>query len=482
MTPPTTAQLPETIRHLHFVGMWGVGMSALAIISKGLGYVVTGSEVENPYGSTGESLAKAGLIANRGYRAEHITPDIDLVILGPAFGESNPEIQAAHALDIPVIPSSVWIGRLLEGRESIAVAGIHGKTTTTAWIATMLMRAQRDPTFLIGAGTVADLGTNAHAGQGKLIVVEADEYHVSQLDHRPKIWDMTPRVAIITSIEWDHPDVFPSLDAVREAFEHWMRQLPATSTLIVHGDDPQIQLALDHAQPLAKVIRFGRAETNDWSLTDDPARALTPPTGERTITFLKQGKPWLSTTVGLPGPHNLLNALAVVAVADEEGIPKDALTSALQSFHGAQRRFDVTEVGTQTWIDDYAHHPTAIAYTLKTVRERYPGRRVIAIFQPHTFSRTEALLDEFAGSFADADRVLLMPIFGSAREKTGTITSAAIRDRMPHPEGVLLPASHDEAMRLLQDLLEPRDVVLTIGAGDVYELGPRWREAHPHGA
>lgn len=463
-----SSTIPERINRLHFIGMRGVGMSALAIISKGMGYSVSGSDVVSAYGATGESLKKAGIHCAEGFDASHVTPEIDLVIVGAAFGESNSEIRAAIDQGVPLITYSAWLGHLLVGKESIAVAGIHGKTTTTSWIAALFLWARRDPTFLIGAGTVPDLGTNAHAGKGSLIVVEADEYHVSPNDHRPKIWDLHPRVAIITSIEWDHPDVFPSLDAVRSAFVTWMNQMSSDSTIIVHGDDPQIQQALRETQTNAHIETYGLSPKNDWSLSTDPALSLLPTPAPGMITILRHGKPWLSTTIGRPGIHNRLNALAVVAVGDFEGVSKEVIAKTLVQFQGAERRFDVREVDGVTWVDDYAHHPTAIRLTLEAARERYPGRRIIALFQPHTFSRTEALLHEFAMSFSSADRVILLPIFGSAREKMGTITSGTIRDLMPHPEEVLLPNSLDEASDLLETIMQNGDVVLTIGAGDIF--------------
>lgn len=468
-----TATLPATIKHLHFIGMRGVGVSALAIISKGMGYTVTGSDVATAYGATGESLKKAGISCYEGFDASHITPDIDLIIVGAAFGETNTEVIAAQKIGIPLLTYSKWLGHLLTGKESIAVAGIHGKTTTTSWIAALFLWARRDPTFLVGAGTVPDLGTNAQAGKGSIMVVEADEYHVSPTDHRPKIWDLHPRVAIITSIEWDHPDVFPSLEAVRSAFVTWMDQMSEDSTLIIHGDDPQIQLALQETHSTARIETYGLSPNNDWSVSTDLAQSLLPTPAPGTVTIIRHGKPWLSTPIGRPGVHNRLNALAVAAVGDLEGVSKDVIAKTLSQFQGAQRRFDVQEIHGVTWVDDYAHHPTAIRMTLEAARERYPGRRIIALFQPHTFSRTEALLQEFAQSFASADRVILLPIFGSTREKTGTISSRTMRDLMPHAEEVLLPESLDEAFILLQTIVQKGDVVLTIGAGDIFTIRDR---------
>jgi UDP-N-acetylmuramate--alanine ligase len=449
---------------VHLVGIGGSGMSAIARVLLGLGYAVSGSDQQA--NELTAALRAEGATVYIGHEAEQIA-GADVLAISSAIPEENPEVVAARAARIPVLKREQLLGHLMRRRRGIAVAGTHGKTTTTGMLAEILLVAESDPTIIVG-GVLPRLESNGRAGQGPYVLIEADEY-----DHM--FLGLRPQVIVVTNVEHDHPDVFPTPAAYRQAFADFVRLLPAGGMLVVCGEDREALALLDEAGPGVRKVAYG---LDAWSGPDDCTcyQAMDMRVNQLGGTdFLLQRD---GETAGLfrlrvPGRHNVLNGLAAAAVALEEGIGAGVLQRALMDFGGVGRRFQVQgEIGDVTVIDDYAHHPTEIRATLAAARERYPGRRVWAVWQPHTYSRTRLLLDEFAAAFAGADRVIVLDIYRSREKEDPTIDAAAVVARMAHSNAVHVGAREDAAAYLL-DRVAPGDVVLTLGAGDGDAVG-RW--------
>jgi UDP-N-acetylmuramate--alanine ligase len=449
--------------HIHLVGIGGSGLSAIAELLLQMGFTVSGSD-QRPNDAT-EALAQHGATIYRGHHPEHIA-GADLVLISSAVPADNPEVIAATAAGILVVKRFDFLGPLMEGQHGIGVAGSHGKTTTTSLIAIILMRAGLDPSFIVGgrvpvgpAEGMASTTAAARAGRGPF-VIEADEYDRMFLGLRLEI-------AVVTSVEWDHVDCYPTPRAFAEAFETFASQLPSWGLLLVCADDSGA-LALRHAvQPGVAVRTYGLSPDADWQ-----ARNLTPNTrGGLDAEIWFEGAQVAALSLSIPGRHNVRNALAAIAAAHWHGIKPAWATTMLRDFTGAGRRFEVIgEAGGVVIIDDYAHHPTEIAASLAAARIRYQGRRLWAVFQPHTYSRTQALLSDFARSFDDADQVLLLDIY-AAREKIDLgMHSTQLLARMDHPAARYVGAIEAAADYLLT-YVAPEDVVITMSAGDGNQVG-----------
>ena len=347
---------------------------------------------------------------------------------------------------------------LMAGRTGIAVAGTHGKTTTTAMLASVLLAAQLDPSFIVG-GVLADLGTNARAGQGELFVIEADEYDRMFLG-------LHPRAAVLTVVEHDHPDCYPTFDRMMDAFRQFIGNLPVDGYLVACWDDPGAErLGQEYASSGGSVCWYGFDPGATWRAVPCEVR------DDCDFVVLHRGEIVGSVQLKIPGRHNALNALAVIALSDWLDIPFDLTSQALASFGGVGRRFEVKgEVNGIVVVDDYAHHPTEICATLAAARDTYPDKRIWVVFQPHTFSRTRALLDQFAAAFGDADDVIVLDIYAAREAEDLGIDAAGLVSRMEHPSVRHIGGRRPAADHLLAHL-RPGDVLITMGAGDGDKVG-----------
>lgn len=459
------------MKYVHFIGIGGVGMSALAIIAKQKGMKVTGSD-QNIY-FTDEMLKKNGIEWFDGFSADNLAGKPDLVVVSAAYDEKNPEVAEARRLHLDIIPYSELLGQIMAEYKGIAIAGVHGKTTTTAMTAFLLEKARMSPSFLIGCRTAPNLGTNAAVGDGEYFVTEADEYKKSADNLTSKFMDLKPQIAVITSIEMDHPDVFNTVQDVYQAFYRFACKVPRTGLVIGCIDSDKVKkLSLSLAD--RHFESYGFAIGADWRIIDHEVES-----GEQ-IFSIKNGKNIYGPfKLSIPGKHNVTNAAAAIVVALKVGVKPETIQKYLPEFIGAERRFQVLgKKDGVVVVDDYAHHPTAIEVTLKGARDFYPGKRIIAIFQPHTYSRTKELLGDFAQAFDEADVVIIADIYASAREKSGRIHSRHLVGEMKQYHNyVQYIGDLSEIVEYLKENTKPDDVVIVMGAGDVYKVGKEFLSA-----
>ena len=463
-----------TARHMHLIGIGGTGLSAIARILHARGWRVSGCDrAANP---RLRALQAAGLDARVGHDPAHLA-GVDLVLRSSAVPPTHPEVQAAHARGIPVLTRRVFLPTLTAGYRTLAVAGTHGKTTTTAMLAWVLHALGQDPTFVLG-GDVPPWG-NARAGAGPWFVIEADEY-----DHM--FLGLQPEVAAVTILEHDHPDLFPTWDDYVDAFAAFARRVQRV--LVLRADDPGVAALRGRLSAAPAVRTFALRGPADYRAVDVRSQ---PGRGIR-FTLQPAGGPAVPVRLQVPGEHNVANALAALAVVAQLGLDLAAAAEALADFPGAGRRFTVVaDRDGIAWVDDYAHHPTEIAATLQAARQRYPDRTLWAVWQPHTFSRTRALWDGFVSALQAADGVLVLAIY-AAREAplpgvTGEALQAAIAARAAAgagPRVVGYAPTLDEAAAWLAARVQAPAVVLILSAGDAPQvltrLGVRPRDAEVH--
>ncbi|HEX7434281.1 MAG TPA: UDP-N-acetylmuramate--L-alanine ligase [Anaerolineaceae bacterium] len=452
---------------VHLIGIGGSGLSGIARVLLESGYTVSGSDrLSSPLA---ESLRADGVRVCIGHQASNIT-GVDLVVRSSAIPDDNPEVLAALAAGIPVLKRSEFLGQLMQGKQSIAIAGSHGKTTTSAMIAWMLVEAGLDPSFIVG-GVLKNLGVNARAGAGQPFVIEADEY-----DHM--FLGLNPDIAVITNIEYDHPDCYPTPAEYRQAFLDFASRLAPDGWLLACSDDPgaanlSVTLSTKHGFQ-GKIETYGLND-KDRSQASYRASQLAPNAAGgfsfKAVYHAPDGSavPLGDVTLQAPGVHNVRNALAALAVGHHLDIPSEQVAHALGAYQGSGRRFEVVgEPRGIALVNDYAHHPTEIRATLAAARVRYPGRRLWAVWQPHTYSRTQALQAEFSTAFNDADQVVVTEIY-AAREPAQAFSSASLAASMLHPSAHFVP-SLDEGVRFLLAHLAPGDVVLVLSAGDADQV------------
>ncbi len=449
------------VKSIHFVGIKGVGMTPLAIIAKEAGIKVTGSDIPDEF-ITDASLKKAGIISFTGFSPSHLeggNSDVDLVITTGAHGGfDNIEVLAAKKKGIKVISQGQAVGIFMNGAifgrkfTGISVTGTHGKTTTTAMIATMLKTNKLDPSFLIGTADAPSLGASGHYGLGNYFVAEADEYMTEPTyDKTIKHMWQHPKIAVITNIEFDHPDAYSSLDDTREKFLAFANQLPDDGVLIACGDDHQVKKLLCEFK--GRKVTFGSARQNDY-IADN---------------ILK------SVKLAVFGDHNRLNAAAAFIVGLEIGLSEEQIKKGLEEFKGSKRRSEFIGVlsGGALLFDDYAHHPTEIQKTLKAFREKFPSSKIVCVFQPHTYSRTKSLFEQFSNSFKDIDTVILTKIYSSLREKpdlTVSMPDLTKKIKLSGKKALFLPELYDVVKYINTQEFGKNVIVITMGAGDIYKI------------
>ena len=441
---------------VHFVGIGGIGMSGIAEVLINLGYRVSGSDLKES--ETTRRLARLGARLEIGHRAENLV-SADVVVISSAVRQDNPEVLAARARKIPVIPRAEMLAELMRLKYAVAVAGSHGKTTTTSMVATVMNAAGLDPTAVVG-GKVNVLGSNAKLGKSDLMVVEADESDGSFLK-------LHPSIAVVTNIDPEHLDHFGSLDALRNAFVEFCNRVPFYGLNVLCLDHPNVQALLPHVGK--RVVTYGTSHTADYRL-----EGVTLDGFSTRFHAFRHEQALGEFTVRMVGAHNAMNALAVIAVAEEMEIPLPVVRTALAEFAGVQRRFTVRgEARGIMVVDDYGHHPAEVMATLAGARRAF-GRRLVVIFQPHRYTRTRDLLSEFATAFNDADVLVVLGIYAASEEPipgiSGDALARAIRSH-GHRDVTFVERRADAAAVLLPRLREG-DLVLTLGAGDVTQVGP----------
>jgi UDP-N-acetylmuramate--alanine ligase len=463
-------------KHVHFIGIGGTGLSAIARVLLESGYLVTGSD--RTMSPMARSLQADGVRVEIGHQAENLA-GAQVVVRSSAVPDDNVEVLAARNLGIPVLKRSEFLASLMEDRFGIAIAGTHGKTTTTAMISWMLTYMGEDPTFIVG-GTLNNTGTNAHAGQGRAFVIEADEYDHMFLGLRPKL-------AVITNIEHDHPDCYPTEADFFNAFDEFAGQVGHDGSLLVCVNDRGAarlgEIAMLRGQ---KVLSYLVRDTKNGSV-DHPADYIAQsPTPNQmggmsfsaTCTINNQPFELVQLiNLRLPGRHNVQNALAALAVAHQLQLPIEKASQALGEFKGTGRRFDVrADVAGITIIDDYAHHPTEIRATIAAARMRYLDRKVWVVWQPHTYSRTRLLFSEFTTAFEQADHVIVTEIY-AAREKQPEdgFSAQQVVAAMRYPDARYV-SGFSQAAHYLVDHLQKGDVLLVLSAGDADQISTRVKD------
>jgi UDP-N-acetylmuramate--alanine ligase len=443
-------------RRVHFVGIGGIGMSGIAEVLVNLGFAVSGSDLATR--DTTERLASLGATILRGHDPDRVTPEIDVVVTSSAVMADNPEVVRARALKIPVIPRAEMLAELMRMKAGVAIAGTHGKTTTTSLVGTLLHEAGLDPTIVVG-GKVRTLETNARLGQGEYLVAEADESDGSFLF-------LSPTLAVVTNIDPEHLDHYGTMDRVREAFLAFMNRVPFYGVTIACVDSPNVRGLLPHVRkPLRTYGESPEAEYTVRQLRID----------EGTTHFQAwHGNECLGpVSLAMPGRHHALNALAAIVVATELEVPFDVCAGALGRFGGIHRRFEVIgSAGGVMIVDDYGHHPAEVRATIQAAREGF-ARRLIAVFQPHRFTRTRDLFTDFLEAFDGADQVVLTDIYPAGEAPIPGVSGARLAEAL-HRRGrvpVEFVAARTDVAGAVRDMVRPGDLVLVLGAGDIARCG-----------
>ena len=449
-------------RRVHFVGIGGIGMSGIAELLANLGYEVSGSDARRS--DVTDRLAQMGVRVELGHQAAHVG-NADVVVVSSAIAASNPEVEAARGRHVPVIPRAEMLAELMRLRFSIAVAGAHGKTTTTSMVALMLERAGLDPTAVIG-GKLSAFGSNARLGSGEYMVAEADESDRSFLK-------LFPSIAIITNIDHEHLDAYGSFDRLVEAFGDFAGRVPFYGAVIACVDDAPVASLIRRLT--RRVITYGFSPGADVTGDSPESDGRTAVCRVRyAIRGVPDGTGEGVIRIGVPGRHNLLNALAAVAVGLELGVPFARIAAALEEFQGADRRYQLRgSARGVTVVDDYGHHPTEIAAVLRAARTGHPAR-LVAVFQPHRYSRTRDLMRKFGPALALADVVLLTDIYaaGEAPIEGVSIAVLAAEVRKSVPD-VRIVKSIDDIPSAIATMAQDGDLVLTLGAGSISAAGDR---------
>ncbi|MBM4379772.1 MAG: UDP-N-acetylmuramate--L-alanine ligase [Deltaproteobacteria bacterium] len=446
--------------HVHFVGIGGIGMSGIAEVLLNLGYRVSGSDLKAS--DITRRLEKLGATVSLGHRTENLLQP-NAVVTSSAVKADNPEVVAARHRKIPVIPRAEMLAELMRLKYAVAVAGSHGKTTTTSMVATVLSAAGLDPTAVVG-GKVNVLDSNAKLGNGDLMVVEADESDGSFLR-------LHPSIAVVTNIDPEHLDHYGSLKALQAAFVDFCNRVPFYGLNVLCLDHPNVQALLPDVEK--RFVTYGSAHTADYRLESVRLEGFSTH-----FRVFRRKEDLGDFSVKMVGAHNALNALAVVAVADELEVPLPVVKEALAGFAGVQRRFTVRgELNGITVVDDYGHHPEELRATLAGARRAF-GRRIVAVFQPHRYTRTRDLMSDFARAFNDADVLFVTSVYAAGEEPIPHAGGAQLAEQVAafgHRDVTFVERRGDLPAALLERL-QPGDLVLTLGAGDITQTGPELLE------
>lgn len=444
-------------KHAHFIGIGGIGMSGIAELLINLGYKVSGSDLMDT--AVTRQLAKQGAHIYSGHKKENVE-GADVVVYSSAVGLDNPEVVEAKNQYIPVIPRAEMLAELMRLKYGVAVAGAHGKTTATSMIASILTHGHLDPTVVIGGRLDIWGGSNAKLGQGDILLAEADESDGSFLA-------LSPTIAVVTNIDHEHMDHYGSMEAIRETFIDFINKIPFYGTAILCLDNEEIQKIIPRLKK--KYLTYGMTSQADLKAKDIEKK-------EFGVSFeiILHKQSLGRVTVGLPGDHNVLNALAAIAVGLEFNLEPHIITEGLKNLGGLARRFQIKgEQGQVTVLDDYGHHPTEIMSTLKTAKECWPERRLITVFQPHRYSRTKDLYDRFVISFNEADVLIITSIYPAGETAISGVTAEWLAQGIKkhgHKE-VILCREQDEMLPVLKSLVKTGDIVITLGAGNIYQVG-----------
>ncbi len=445
------------VKRLHFIGIGGIGMSGIAELLLNLGYEVSGCDIKES--SITKRLESLGARIYYFHDKSHID-EVDVVVYSSAISPENEELVEAKKRAIPVIPRAEMLAELMRFKYGIAVSGAHGKTTTTCMIASILNAAEMDPTVVIGGKLKIWNGSNAKLGQGNILVAEADESDGTFLK-------LSSTISVVTNIDYEHMDYYKSIERLRDAFVGFVNSLPFYGLSVLCGDDKEVRKIIPRIK--RRYVTYGIDSDSDIKAT-----SLKRHNFGTVFKLICKGRYMGDVYVGMPGIHNVLNALAAIGVAMELDIKMDAIVKGLKNIGGLERRFQIKgKVKDIIVMDDYGHHPTEIVSVLKTIKEWWPERRLVVVFQPHRYSRTKLLFDKFVESFRDADVLVLTPIYPASERPIEGISSEALADSMKRRgyKNLMLSRSLDEALSILLSIVKPGDMVLTLGAGDIYKIG-----------
>ena len=444
-------------KHIHFVGIGGIGMSGIAELLINLGYEVSGSDIQDS--PVTARLARLGGKIYQGHKGENIG-EADVVVYSSAVADDNPEIIQARESYIPVIPRAEMLAELMRLKYGVAVAGAHGKTTTTSMIASILTSGDLDPTVVIGGRLDIWGGSNAKLGQGDILVAETDESDGSFMA-------LSPTIAVVTNMDYEHMDYYGDMDAIREAFINFINKIPFYGLAIICLDNEEIQAIIPYLRK--RYMTYGTNSQADLRATNVERDGL-----EVSFEVLYHNDSLGRVQVGMPGNHNVLNALAAIAVGQELDVQTRDIREGLKTLGGLARRFQVKgEKDHILLVDDYGHHPTEITAVLETAKECWPEKRLVVVFQPHRYTRTKALYDRFTFCFNQADLLIVAPIYPAGESPIEGVDAEWLCQGIKehgHKE-VHLCHHQDEIFKVLLRLIKPGDLVMTLGAGDIYHVG-----------
>jgi UDP-N-acetylmuramate--alanine ligase len=442
--------------HIHFVGIGGIGMSGIAELLLNLGYKVSGSDTAST--DITDRLKSLGGTVYKGHHSSRIE-GADVVVISSAISPDNPEVIAATQASVPVIPRAEMLAELMRLKYSIAIAGAHGKTTTTSLIASILAKGGLDPTVVIG-GKLKSIGSNALLGQGNFIVAEADESDGSFLKY-------SPAIAVVTNIDREHLDFYKDINDIKSAFVEFIDRIPFYGLAVLCLDNEFVQDIIPKIKK--RCITYGMSSQADFHAKNISIEGL-----KTRYKVYRHGKALGEIALNLPGIHNVYNSMAGIAVGMELGIPFDIIKNALETLQGVQRRLEIKgEAKGITVVDDYGHHPTEIKTTLQAAKESWPDRRIVVVFQPHRYTRTKALFDDFTRAFYQSDHLVILPIYSAGEKKIEGVDSVSLCEGIAshgHKEVVYIEG-HESAVTYLTRMLRKNDVLLTQGAGDVWKVG-----------